>query len=93
MAQANYKCKQAKGTPWHAPITHPGRCKVVGDQHAPAALPPGKSQYQLFRRPGGPRDRYRRARKVSPPPPPVGFDPPAVQPPMYISTACNAFTF
>jgi hypothetical protein len=46
--------------------------RVGGQRHAPAALPPGKTRYLLFRRLGGPQSRY-----VSPPP---GFDPRTVQP-------------
>ena len=50
----------------------------VGDQrHAPAALPPGKTRYQLYRRLGGPQGRFRRLRKISPPP---AFEPQAVLP-------------
>ena len=30
---------------------------VAGQHHAPAALPPGKSRYALFRRLGGPQGR------------------------------------
>jgi hypothetical protein len=45
--------------------------------NAPAALPPGKTQYPLCRRLGGPQDRSGRVRKISPPP---GFDPRTVQP-------------
>jgi len=52
----------------------------VGDQrHAPAALPPGKTRYPLYRRLGGPQGRYRRVRKNLTPPPP-GFDPRTTQP-------------
>ena len=43
----------------------------------PAALPPGKTRYPLYRRPGGPQSRAGRVRKISPPP---GFDPRTVQP-------------
>jgi hypothetical protein len=44
----------------------------VGDQrHAPAALPPEKTRYPLYRRLGGPQGRSIRVRKISPPP---GFD-------------------
>ena len=50
----------------------------VGDQRqAPAALPPEKTRYPLYRRLGGPQGRYGRVRKISPPP---GFDPQNVQP-------------
>jgi len=51
---------------------------VVGGQgHAPAALPPGKTRYPLYRRLGGPQSRSGRVRKISPTP---GFDPQTVQP-------------
>jgi hypothetical protein len=45
---------------------------VGGQHHAPAALPPGKTQYPLYRRLGGLQARSGRVRKISPPP---GFDP------------------
>jgi hypothetical protein len=48
-----------------------------GQHHAPAALPPRKTRYLLYRRLGGPQGRYGRLRKISPPP---GFDPRTVQP-------------
>ena len=50
---------------------------VGGQRHAPAALPPGKTPYPLYRRLGGPQGRSGRVRKSSPPP---GFDPRTVQP-------------
>ena len=50
---------------------------VGGQRHAPAALPPGKSRYPLYRRLGGPQGRSGRVRKISPPP---GFDPRTFQP-------------
>ena len=50
---------------------------VGGQRHAPAALPPGKTRYPLYRRLGGPQGRSGRVRKTSPPP---GFDPRTVQP-------------
>jgi hypothetical protein len=50
---------------------------VGGQHHAPAALPPGKTRYALYRRLGGPQGRSGRVRKISPPP---GFDPRTVQP-------------
>ena len=50
---------------------------VGGQYHAPAALPPGKTRYALYRRLGGPQGRSGRVRKISPPP---GFDPRTVQP-------------
>ena len=50
----------------------------VSDQHhAPAALPPGKTRYPLYRRLGRPQGRSGRMRKMSPPP---GFFPRTVQP-------------
>jgi hypothetical protein len=49
----------------------------VVSTHAPAALPPGKTRYPLYRRLGGPQSRSGRVRKISPPP---GFDPQTVQP-------------
>ena len=51
--------------------------EVGGHRHTPAALPPGKSQYPLYRRLGGPQRRSRQVSKISPPP---GFDPRTVQP-------------
>ena len=50
----------------------------VGSQsHAPAALPPGKTRYPLYRSLDGPQGRCGRVRKISPPP---GFDSQTVQP-------------
>jgi hypothetical protein len=49
----------------------------MGGRHAPAALPPGKTRYPLYRRLGGLQGRYGRVRKISPPP---GYDPRTVQP-------------
>ena len=40
---------------------------VRGQHHAPAALPPGKTRYSLYRRLGGPQGRSGRVRKISPP--------------------------
>jgi hypothetical protein len=48
-----------------------------GQPHAPAALPPGKTRYLLYRRLDGPQDRSGRLRKISPP---SGFDPRTFQP-------------
>ena len=48
-----------------------------GQRHAPAALPPGKNRYLLFRRLGGPQARSGQVHKISPPP---VFDPRTVQP-------------
>ena len=50
---------------------------VGGQQHAPAALPLGKTRYPLYSRLGGPQRRSGWVRKISPPP---GFDPRIVQP-------------
>ena len=50
---------------------------VGGQHHAPAALPPGKTRYPLYRRLGGPQSWSGRVWKISPPP---GFDPRTVQP-------------
>jgi hypothetical protein len=50
----------------------------VGNQHrAPAALPPGKTRYPLYKRLGGPQGRSGRMRKIPPLP---EFDPRTVQP-------------
>jgi hypothetical protein len=38
---------------------------VDGQRHAPAALPPGKSRYPLYRRLGGPQGRSGRVQKTS----------------------------
>ena len=40
---------------------------VGGQHHAPAALPPRKTRYPLYRRLGGPQGRSGRVRKISPP--------------------------
>ena len=50
---------------------------VVGQHHAPAALSPGKTRFPLYRRLGGLQGRFKRVRKISPPP---GFDPRTIQP-------------
>ena len=50
---------------------------VGGHRHAPAALPPGKTRYQLYRRLGRPQSRSGRVWKISPLPP--GFDQRTVQ--------------
>jgi len=50
---------------------------VGGQRHAPAALPPEKTWFPLYRRLGGPQGRSARVRKISPLP---GFDPRTVQP-------------
>jgi hypothetical protein len=48
-----------------------------GQRHAPAALPPGKTQYPLYRRLGGPQGQSGQVRKISPA---SGLDPQTVQP-------------
>jgi hypothetical protein len=56
-----------KGTVY--PITGLVALKGVGGQHhAPAALPPGKTRYPLYRRLGGPQGRPGCVQKISPPP-------------------------
>jgi hypothetical protein len=50
---------------------------VGGQRHVPAALPPEKTRYQLYRRLGGPQGRFGQVRKISPSP---GLDPQTVQP-------------
>jgi hypothetical protein len=50
----------------------------VGDQrHTPAALPPRKTRYPMYRRLGGVQGRSGRVQKISSP---QGFDPRTVQP-------------
>jgi hypothetical protein len=51
---------------------------VGGRLHAPAALPPGKTRYPLYRRLGGSQGRSGRVRKIPPPPP--GFGSRTIQP-------------
>jgi hypothetical protein len=51
--------------------------EVGGQCHAPAALPPEKTRYPLYRKLGGQQGRCGRVRKISPSP---GFDPRTVQP-------------
>jgi hypothetical protein len=48
-----------------------------GQRHTPAALPPGKTRYPLYRRLGGPQGQSGWVRKISPSP---GFDLRNVQP-------------
>jgi hypothetical protein len=50
---------------------------VGGQRHAPAALPPVKTRYQLYRRLGGLQGRSGRVREILPP---TGLDPRTVQP-------------
>ena len=41
--------------------------EIIDQRHAPAALPPGKTRYPLYRSLGGPQGRSRHVRKISPP--------------------------
>jgi len=50
---------------------------VGGQRYAPAALLPGKTQYPLYRRLGGPQGRSGLVRKILPP---TGFEPRTVWP-------------
>ena len=50
--------------------------EVDGQRHVPAATPPGKTQYPLYRRLCGPQSRSERVRKISSPP---EFNPRTVQ--------------
>jgi len=50
---------------------------VGGQLHAPAALPPGKTRYPLYRRLGKPQGQSEQVQKISPPP---GIDPRTAQP-------------
>ena len=49
---------------------------VGGQCHAPAAVPPVKTRYPLYRRLGGPQGQSGQVRKIFPP---LGFDPWTVQ--------------
>jgi len=51
-----------------------------GQRHAPAALPPRKTRYPLYRRLGGPEGRSGLVRKIFPP---LGFDPRTVSGSLY----------
>jgi len=57
---------------------------VGGQRNAPAALPPGKTRYPLYRRLGGPQGRCGRVQKICPP---LGIDPQTVQPVASLYTA------
>ena len=58
---------------------------VGGQRHALAASPRGQTRYPLYRKLGGPQDRYGRVRKISPSP---GFDPRAAHPVASRCTDC-----
>ena len=60
---------------------------VVGGQlYVPAALPPGKTRYPLYKRIGGAQGRSGRVQKISTPP---GFDLRTVHPVASRYTGCN----
>jgi len=63
---------------------------VGGQRHAPAALPPGKKEYPLYRKLSGPQGRSGRVRKILPPP---GFDPRTIQPVASRNNQENNFAF
>ena len=50
--------------------------RVGGQRHAPAALPPGKTRYPMYRRLGGLQGRAVGVQNIWPP---LGFDPRTVQ--------------
>ena len=58
---------------------------VGGQRRAPAALPPGKARYLLYRRLDGPQGQSGWVWKISPPP---GFDPQTIQPIASCYTDC-----
>ena len=51
--------------------------EVGGQCHAPAALPPGKTRYPLYRRLGGPKGQSGQVQKILPS---LGFDPWTIRP-------------
>ena len=51
--------------------------EVSGQRHAPAALPPGKTRYPMYRSLNGPQGRSGRVRKIFST---AGFDPRTIQP-------------
>jgi len=61
---------------------------VGGQSQDPAALPPVKNRYPLYRRLGGLQGRSGRVRKISPP---QGFHPRTVQPLASRYTECDQF--
>jgi len=50
---------------------------VGGESHVPVALPPGNTQYPVYRKLGVPQGRFGRLWKILPP---TEFDPRTVQP-------------
>ena len=69
------------------PIQATKALRAGGQHHAPAALPTGKTRYQLYGRLGGPQGRSGLVRKISPSTP--GFDPRTVQPEASRYTDCT----
>jgi len=59
--------------------------RMCGQCHTPATLPPGKTQYPLYRRLGGPQGQSGWVWKISPP---TGFNPRTVQPVVSHYTDC-----
>ena len=82
--QIHFNTGNSKGSPYNRLLRPLGRYSstlfktsalkmgVRGQHHAPAALPPGKTRYPLYRRLGGLQGRSGRVREISPP---QGFDP------------------
>jgi hypothetical protein len=58
--------KAQKGNITLLSLTTTGLDEVGGQRLAPAALPPGKTRYPLYKRLGGPHGRSERVRKISP---------------------------
>ena len=58
---------------------------MVGQRHAPAALPPGNTRYPLYGRLGRSQGRSGLVRKISPPP---GLDPRTDEPVASLYTDC-----
>ena len=75
--RCNFSCKGHPITGHEGPEVEQMYCSTLpstsaldgvgGQRHAPAALPPGKTRYPLYRRLGGPQGRYGRVLKISPP--------------------------
>jgi len=75
--RTNYECPEWESS-YRSTLSLTSVINGVGGQlHVPAALPPQKTRYLLYRRLGGPQGRSGRVRKISRPP---GFDPRAAQP-------------
>ena len=63
------------------------------ERHAPAALPPGKTRYPLYRRLGGAQGRSGRVRKISPPTVIRSPDHPALSKSVYRLSCAGPLTF